>query len=253
MVCNARFCAKVFHSSAIQRNVTQTEVGWRFQPSNTQKKILGSPSQASINNNCPHCLHLGFFHCTSLQYMTKTIWSFILLTLAYNFISSQALTIKPTVTTKMATNGKKTVLNHISPDEVAVEIKDPVDPKALEQAKAILEELRSGKSNSSTGTVSSTKLLEIGKRLGDITADATKYVVSADDCKAAFDGLSEDHRTALVNIHARVKAFAEAQRATVKDMEMDIPGGKAGHTVSPCKGKTQQTYLDDNVLKIFKK
>ena len=144
-----------------------------------------------------------------------------------------------------STNGnQKTVLNHISPAEVAIEIKDPVDPQALEQAKAILEELRGGNANngrsnanaSTTGVVSSIKLLEIGKRLGDIAQDATTYVVSSDKCKAAFDELSEAHRKALVNIHARVKAFADAQRATVKDMEMDIPGGKAGHTVSPCRG-----------------
>lgn len=128
----------------------------------------------------------------------------------------------------------KTVLNHIGPDKVAIEIKDPVDPQALEQAKAILEELKVG----AGGVVSSAKLVDVAKRLGDIPQDATNYVVSPEQCKAAFDGLSEDQRTALVNIHARVKAFAEAQRATVKDMEMDIPGGKAGHTVSPCKGKT---------------
>lgn len=127
-----------------------------------------------------------------------------------------------------------TVLNHISPAEVAIEIKDPVDPKALEQAKAILAELRD-ESASSTGVVKSTKLVEIGKRLGDIAPDATSYVVSPEECKKAFDGLSDEHRSALVNIHGRVKAFAEAQRATVTDMEMDIPGGKAGHTVSPCK------------------
>ena len=92
-----------------------------------------------------------------------------------------------------------------------------------------------------TAVVRSSKLLEVGQRLGDIGKDATEYVVSAEECKKAFDGLSEEHRKALVNIHSRVKAFAEAQRATVKDMEMDIPGGKAGHTVSPCKGMWQDS------------
>lgn len=156
-------------------------------------------------------------------------------TLSLHFFSTTASTHAFSLPT-FSTMAANTVLNHISPAEVAIEIKDPVDPTALEQAKAILEELRSGKSNSSTGSVSSAKLLEIGKRLGDIAPEATKYVVSAEECQAAFDGLSDEHRQALVNIHARVKAFAEAQRATVKDMEMDIPGGKAGHTVSACRG-----------------
>ncbi|CAB9514032.1 Histidinol dehydrogenase [Seminavis robusta] len=138
------------------------------------------------------------------------------------------------------TNGdKKHVLNHITPEQVAIEIKDPVDPKALEQAKAILQELRQKDGETSsiapTGVVRSSKLLEIGKRFGDIAQDATTYVVSSEDCKKAFEELPDGHRQALVNIHGRVKAFAEAQRATVKDMEMDIPGGKAGHTVSACK------------------
>lgn len=36
--------------------------------------------------------------------------------------------------------------------------------------------------------------------------------------------------------------FAEAQRKSVADMEVDIPGGKAGQSVSPCRG-TLHLYL----------
>jgi hypothetical protein len=137
-------------------------------------------------------------------------------------------------------NGDKKdhILNHITPADVAIEIRDPVDVTALEQAKAILKELREkeGEPYAATGAVRSSKLLEIGKRLGDIGQDETTYLISSEACKKAFEDLEEGHRTALVNIHNRVKAFAEAQRATVTDMMMDIPGGKAGHTVSPCKG-----------------
>jgi Histidinol dehydrogenase len=144
------------------------------------------------------------------------------------------------VSTMTISNGDKKdhILNHITPKEVAIEIKDPVDASALAQAKAILKELREkeGETYAVTGAVRSSKLLEIGKRLGDVGQDATAYLVSSEACKKAYEDLAEDHRTALVNIHNRVKAFAEAQRATITDMEMDIPGGKAGHTVSPCKG-----------------
>eukprot|EP00522_Entomoneis_paludosa_P009560 CAMPEP_0172446316 /NCGR_PEP_ID=MMETSP1065-20121228/5944_1 /TAXON_ID=265537 /ORGANISM="Amphiprora paludosa, Strain CCMP125" /LENGTH=439 /DNA_ID=CAMNT_0013197403 /DNA_START=35 /DNA_END=1354 /DNA_ORIENTATION=+ len=122
------------------------------------------------------------------------------------------------------------ILNRVTPDKVALEIKDPVDPKALEQATAIIDELKQA-----NGKVNKDKLLEVGKRLGDVPADATGFTVTKEECKAAFDGLSDQERTALVNIHQRVKAFAEMQRQSVTDMEMDIPGGKAGHTVSPCK------------------
>eukprot|EP00526_Cylindrotheca_closterium_P009284 CAMPEP_0113615600 /NCGR_PEP_ID=MMETSP0017_2-20120614/7790_1 /TAXON_ID=2856 /ORGANISM="Cylindrotheca closterium" /LENGTH=431 /DNA_ID=CAMNT_0000524853 /DNA_START=227 /DNA_END=1522 /DNA_ORIENTATION=- /assembly_acc=CAM_ASM_000147 len=122
------------------------------------------------------------------------------------------------------------VLNRVTPEKVSMEIKDPVDPTALGQAKAIIDEL----TTAMDGSVDSDALLKVAKRLKDVPEDATKFIVSKEECKEAFDGLSEQERTALVNIHARVKAFAEMQRKSVSDMEMDIPGGKAGHTVSPC-------------------
>lgn len=133
------------------------------------------------------------------------------------------------IRTMASSNG---VLNRITPDQVSLEIKDPVDPTALQQAKAILEELTNEK-----GMVNADSLLQVGKRFGDISKDASTFVISKEECKAAYDGLSESERTALTNIHGRVKAFAEMQRKSVVDMEMDIPGGKAGHTVSPCKGQ----------------
>ena len=123
------------------------------------------------------------------------------------------------------------VLNRITPDQVSMEIKDPVDAKALEIAKSIMKELVVGT------TVGEKPLMTVAQRLGDIPQDASTYLVSKEECKEAFDGLTDVERTALVNIHGRVKAFAEMQRKSVSDMEMDIPGGRAGHTVSPCKGK----------------
>jgi len=128
----------------------------------------------------------------------------------------------------------KNVLQRLVPSEVTLEIKDPVNPKALEQAKAILAELTT---NNSDGKVDGSKLLEVAKRLGDVDADCTleELIVSKEDCKRAYDNLNDEERTSLTNMHARIKAFAELQRSSVKDTEMDIPGGKAGHTVSPCR------------------
>jgi len=71
-------------------------------------------------------------------------------------------------------------------------------------------------------------------------------MVSKEQCQEAFDNLSSDEKQTLLNIHQRVKLFAEAQRKSVVDMSIDIPGGKAGHTVSPCRGTCcccfSQTY-----------
>ena len=128
------------------------------------------------------------------------------------------------------------VLQKITPSEVTLEIKDPVNPKALEQAKAILSELVVG--NTDNGRVNPEKLLEVTKRLGDVDSNCTvdDLIVSKEACKEAYESLNPSEKKALDNMHHRIKSFAEMQRASVRDTEMDIPGGKAGHTVSPCRG-----------------
>jgi len=125
------------------------------------------------------------------------------------------------------------LLTRRTPDEVQLEIKDPVDPTAFSQAKAILTELRPETQTS----CSPSALLSIATRLGDVTStsDQTTYIVKPKQCEDAFNNLTNEERTSLLNIHARVKLFAEAQRKSVSDMEVDIPGGKAGQSVSPCR------------------
>ena len=132
------------------------------------------------------------------------------------------------------------MLTRRTPQEVQLEIKDPVDPDALLQSRAILDELRS--SSGGGGRCSSDSLLAIARRFGDVPSDdddnsSSGYVVSPTKCREAFESLSDDERRSLTNVHDRVKVFAEAQRRSVVDVEIDIPGGKAGHTVSPCRGE----------------
>jgi len=70
------------------------------------------------------------------------------------------------------------------------------------------------------------------QRFGELKAGETALVTKA-EMKAAYDGLDEDDRACLDRVAARVKHFAETQRAAIRDAETDIPGGKAGHTVKP--------------------
>merc|ERR1711865_1054758 len=63
----------------------------------------------------------------------------------------------------------------------------------------------------------------------------TDLVVSPQQCEEAYQSLSNKEKTTLQNMYARIKSFAELQRSSVQDTEMNIPGGKAGHTVSPCQ------------------
>jgi histidinol dehydrogenase len=138
---------------------------------------------------------------------------------------SHSLTLN---SSSMTTTAGRTILNRVTPDQVALEIKDPVDPTALEQAKAILADLKRP-----DGRVSSSKLLQVAQKFGDVSGDS--FHVSKADCRAAFEGLTDTDRTALENIYQRIKVFATMQRDSVKDNAIDIPGGKAGHTVSACR------------------
>lgn len=136
--------------------------------------------------------------------------------------------------TMASNNSEEKYLTPITPQQVQLEIKDPVDPQALTQAKAIIEELKSGTATAN-GSINPAALLTVAKRLGDIPKDGTSYLVHKDQCKLAYENLDAQEKKSLDNIYARVKAFADAQRLSVNDMEIDIPGGKAGHTVSPCR------------------
>jgi len=127
------------------------------------------------------------------------------------------------------------ILQRLRPSDVSLEIKDPVNPKALEQAKAILAELAEGQAS---GTINPQQLLKVAKRLGDVTIDCTTpsdLIVSKSECENAYNSLTDEERTVLNNMYTRIKSFALLQRSSVQDTQMDIPGGKAGHTVSPCQ------------------
>jgi len=118
-------------------------------------------------------------------------------------------------------------LTPITADQVKLEIKDPVDPTALIQAKAIVKELTSDDSGDGDGKyagggINPSALMKVAKKLGDIPKEDSynSYIVTKEECKAAFEKLNETERKSLENIYARVKTFADAQRKSVTDMEM---------------------------------
>ena len=156
-----------------------------------------------------------------------------LLLLISLFYDSYSFTM--TTTTATTTNGsgdpqQQSILNRVTPDQVGLEIKDPVDPQALLQAKSILQELRAP-----TGHVLASSLLKVAQRLGDLPTEeaTTSCFKTRAECQAAFDELPSQHRDALLHIHDRIQRFAQQQRQSIQDMTMSIPGGQAGHTVAP--------------------
>jgi phosphoribosyl-ATP pyrophosphohydrolase/phosphoribosyl-AMP cyclohydrolase/histidinol dehydrogenase len=50
---------------------------------------------------------------------------------------------------------------------------------------------------------------------------------------AALDGISTADRDVLERTADRIRAFAQSQRSTLGDLDVAVPGGRAGHTVVP--------------------
>ncbi len=109
----------------------------------------------------------------------------------------------------------------ISPTSLSVTASDPVDTLALSQAKVIVSQIRD-----TPQSTRCSKLLQLAKSYGDIKEDATSYIVGKEEMRLAYEGLSEEEKGTLQRIHHRVKRFAEAQRSSIKDMTIDIPGGE---------------------------
>ena len=111
-----------------------------------------------------------------------------------------------------------------SPEEVSGLVFDPVDPGARVQAAAILSEV---KERGLDG------LLDVAVRLKDLETRESKLFYDKADLQRAFLELPESERGVLERTAARIRTFAEAQRKSVTETTISIPGGQAGHFIAP--------------------
>ena len=114
-------------------------------------------------------------------------------------------------------------LRVVGPEFLTAACPEAVQAEAREQAAAILAEV---KASGEKGLVAT------AIRLGDLK-EGEAYTRSREECEAAFRSLPEDEQQLLERTAGRIRAFAEAQRASITAMETDIPGGRAGQTVAP--------------------
>lgn len=101
--------------------------------------------------------------------------------------------------------------------------RDPVDAKTLAAAAAIVERVRE---EGDSG------LRVFAEQFGDIEAGAPMILERA-ALDAALERIASKDREMLERTADRIREFANAQRASLTDMTMQIPGGEAGHTVAP--------------------
>jgi phosphoribosyl-ATP pyrophosphohydrolase/phosphoribosyl-AMP cyclohydrolase/histidinol dehydrogenase len=114
-------------------------------------------------------------------------------------------------------------LRRITPEALPALRRDAVDSETLDIAAAIVDDVRA------RGEIA---LRQHATSLGDLP-DGASLVVSRPELEAALAGLPETDRDLLERTAGRIRTFAEAQRAALTDAEVPVPGGAAGHTVSP--------------------
>ena len=116
-----------------------------------------------------------------------------------------------------------TGLRRLTPDDVPVLRRSAVDPETLDLARQIVDDVRQGGEGA---------LRFHAERLGDLVP-GQPLIHSRGELQAALDALPRADREVLERTADRVRIFAEAQRAALHDLDVAVPGGRAGHTVSP--------------------
>lgn len=115
------------------------------------------------------------------------------------------------------------LLRRIAPAELPARQRDALDPSALREAAAIVQDVRE------RGELA---LREYAARLDGLSA-AEPLLLPRDALRAALDELPRAERAMLERVAKRIAAFATAQRACLSDLTTAIPGGAAGHLVLP--------------------
>jgi phosphoribosyl-ATP pyrophosphohydrolase/phosphoribosyl-AMP cyclohydrolase/histidinol dehydrogenase len=114
-------------------------------------------------------------------------------------------------------------LRRITPRELPSGRRDPVDADTLAAAARIVTDVRD---------VGEAALRRYAERFGDLTVGAP-LVFGPDVLAAARDALPATDRALLERTADRIRAFATSQRSAIQEIDVAVPGGRAGHTVSP--------------------
>ncbi len=115
------------------------------------------------------------------------------------------------------------LLRIIDATEVPALRRSAIDPATLAAASAIVNDVRArGES----------VLRAHAERLGDLRPGEPLLIEPA-AMRRALDALDRDDRAALERAAERIRAFAHAQRASLHELALAVPGGQAGHWIAP--------------------
>lgn len=114
-------------------------------------------------------------------------------------------------------------MRRVSAGEVAATRRGAVDAETLAMASAIVDDVRDRGEEA---------LREHAEVLGDL-APGAPLLRTAAELQEALASLPVEQRDLLQRVAERIRLFAEAQRRCLVDLDFAIPGGAAGHTVTP--------------------
>lgn len=98
-----------------------------------------------------------------------------------------------------------------------------IDPKTLEVARVIVDDLRQR---------GEAALREHAERLGDLAPGAPLTLGPA-ELEGALESIPDEQRALLERTAERIRAFAQAQREALVELDVPVPGGRAGHWLAP--------------------
>ena len=112
----------------------------------------------------------------------------------------------------------------LSPSEVKVGLFDAVDSDTYNRADSIINQVRSGGKQA---------LIDIAVKFGDLPSATAPHILDKLALRQAYDALPASQQSLLQRTAGRIRSFALAQRASISEITVPIPGGLAGHTVVP--------------------
>ena len=116
-------------------------------------------------------------------------------------------------------------LHIISVDQIPKDCSEPVDAKALEQSRAIVDSIRSG---------GEAALIATATKFGDIK-EGENYVYTKEEIKAAYDSLPKDQQGVLTRV---VSALCPSQPLPEHPhlLTPSTPSSSPASLYAPCMG-----------------
>jgi histidinol dehydrogenase len=116
------------------------------------------------------------------------------------------------------------MLRIVRPAELSRLLADPVSPAVLPQAAEIVEDVRLHGDKA---------LRAYAEKFGETQPGLEGLIHSKKSLAKAYASLPPRDQELLQRVAARIRGFAEQQRAAIREMTVSIPGGEAGHTLAP--------------------